>query len=137
MKAAAWAGSALLLAGACAMPQSVPGAWPAGGSYLQARGTGVPDPASVGDIQRRYTSRESARIEAQARLLRQIELLPMDQVGSARDAEQKDPAFASNLQAAVRGAVETQASWDASDDCTVTLRLDKSTLKALDSRFRF
>lgn len=105
-------------------------------NFIEVRGIGAADPTATSDAQRKYTSREAAIIDGQTKILEIVKGLEIEGHGTASKALLVDQELSKKVQGAIRGATEIKTEWDKENGCVVTLRLDKRTLKALDSRFR-
>jgi len=105
-------------------------------NFIEVRGIGASDPTAASDAQKRYTSREAALIDAQAKLIEIVKGLDMDGYGTASKGMLIDQELTKKVNGAVRGATEVKTEWDNQLGCVITLHLDKRTLKSLDSRFK-
>jgi len=105
-------------------------------NFIEVRGIGAPDPTAATDAQKKYTSREAAIIDAQAKLLEIVKGLELEGYGTASKAMLVDQELTKKVQGAIRGATEVKTEWDNQMGCVVTLHLDKRTLKELDNRFK-
>jgi hypothetical protein len=105
-------------------------------NYIEVRGIGAADPTATSDAQKKYTSREAAIIDAQAKILEIIKGLEIEGVGTASKAMLVDQQLTKKIQGAIRGATEVKTEWDSQMGCVVTMHLDKRTLKDIDARFK-
>lgn len=105
-------------------------------NLIEVRGIGAADPAATSDAQKKYTSREAALIDAQAKLLEIVKGLDLEGYGTASKAMLTDQELTKKINGAIRGATEVKTEWDNQMGCVVTLHLDRRTLKDLDSRFK-
>ncbi|MDP8233549.1 MAG: hypothetical protein P9M06_01940 [Candidatus Saelkia tenebricola] len=98
-------------------------------NYVFARGIGAADQTMENKTQKMATSRNAAIVNAQYNMLSIIKGVQLEGGINVEKAIETDSLLATNVNAAIKGALVVRSEWTADDGCVIILRLSKKTLK--------
>ena len=96
--------------------------------YVEAMGIGAADQAMTSITQKRATSRNAARVDAQYQLVAKIKGVQVEGGITIQKAMETDSKISATVDNMVRGLEETKVEWTADDGCVVWLRIYKKDI---------
>jgi len=96
--------------------------------FIEAMGIGAADPNMATATQRKATSRNAARVDAQYQLVAKIKGVQIEGGITVSKAMETDSKISATVDNMVKGAEETKVEWANDDGCVVWLRVNKKDI---------